>query len=508
MTTFVLVPGAFTGAQVWEETAVLLSGAGAQVHAVTLTGADSGASAVDLETHIADVVAVIDSVRAQATSEGADAPRIVLVGHDYGMHPALGAADRRAEHIARVVYVDAGMPQDGVSALAAIPDQDLRDELAASGDPAGVLKPPAPEEWQRWGSTSGLDRAALGRLTEHAVSQPLATLLQPLRLTGAVASVPSTAVLCTQNGVSIEMIQMVVGLGDPALQALVDPRVSFFELATGHWPMLTCPAELAETLLGAAAGEGRRLKPADASGPPAHARPFLLEVPDVPVERTGNVDLYLPEPGSTEGLLPAVVFVHGGPVPAGITPTPRDFPMYQGYAKLAAERGLVGVMLDHRLHEVGDFPVAAADVAAAVELVRDDPRVDGERIALWFFSGGSPMAAEWLAAPPAWLRCLAATYPLMDPLPNWGVSKSRFRPVQAVAHAGDLPVVLTRAGLETPEFAATVEAFVAAGEASGVRIDLVDVPQGHHGFEILDRTDESREAVRRALDKVVAYVKD
>ncbi|MFD3518256.1 alpha/beta hydrolase [Streptomyces sp. NPDC058657] len=539
MTTFVLVPGEFGGADVWEETAAGLAAAGARARTVSLSRVGSGSGsgsgsgfnfdsghgpgpgrgsgsghgsalpAVDLETHIADVVAVVDSVCAEAAAAGTDTPRLVLVGHGYGIHPALAAADRRAEHIARVVYVDAGMPKDGVPPLAAVPDQGLREELAAKDDGDGtvVLDPPTGEEWQRWGSTAGLDGAALTRLTEQAVPQPLATLRRPLRLTGAVASVPSTAVLCTGSGAGIEMVQMIVDLGDPALQSLLDPRVSFFELPTGHWPMLSCPAELAGTLLRAAAGEGHRLKPADAAAPPAHLRPFLLDVPGVPRERAGRVDLYLPEPDAAGGPLPAVLFVHGGPVPAGLAPTPRDWPMYQGYAGLAAARGVVGAMLDHRLHDVGDYPVAADDVAAAVEQLREDPRVDADRIALWFFSGGGPLSAEWLAAPPPWLRCLAATYPILDPMPSWGLSGERFRPVRAVARAGDLPVVLTRAGLEVPAIAATVEAFVAAGEECGARLDLVDVPHGHHGFETLDPTDESREAVRSALEKVVGYLR-
>ncbi|WP_164873464.1 alpha/beta fold hydrolase [Streptomyces sp. S063] len=125
---------------------------------MTLTGlgrpsTDEGA-AVDLETHIADVLAVVDSV----TVPGAGEPggEIVLVGHDYGIHPVLGAADRRARSIARIVYLDSGMPQDGVPALAAVPDQLLREEVAerAAGFGDGVtgdeLPPPARDAWPRW----------------------------------------------------------------------------------------------------------------------------------------------------------------------------------------------------------------------------------------------------------------------------------------------------------------------------------------------------------------------
>lgn len=93
MTVFILVAGAFTGPHVWRDTAARLTAEGAEVHTVALTGlgrppADEGA-AVDLETHVADVLEVIDA----AAEPGGG---IVLVGHDYGIHPVLGAADRRA----------------------------------------------------------------------------------------------------------------------------------------------------------------------------------------------------------------------------------------------------------------------------------------------------------------------------------------------------------------------------------------------------------------------------
>ncbi|MFF5157775.1 alpha/beta hydrolase [Streptomyces sp. NPDC000348] len=504
MTVFIMVAGAFTGAQVWQETAARLAAAGSEARAVPLTGLDAGrpaaSASVDLETHIADVIAAIDAVDAASGRE------IVLVGHDYGIHPVLGAADRRPQRVARVVHLDCGLPQNGVPALAAVPDRALRERLAERarhGGNEGELAPPSRDEWQRWGSVAGLSDAVLDRLTALAAPQPLGTLLQPLRLTGAVAAVPSTGVLCTRNGVSVDLVQRLVDFGDPALAALTGPRVTFFELPTGHWPMLSGPAELADVLLRAAAGGGRRLRPVGAGAPPAHLRPFPLDVPELPRDRRGRTDLYVP---GAEGPRPAVVFVHGGPVPAGARPTPRDWPTLVGHARLAAAEGVVGVTLDHRLHDVADYERAADDVTAAVELVRADPRVDPDRIALWFFSGGGLLAADWLTKPPAWLRCLAASYPVLAPLPNWGSTGSRFHPVRAVAHAGALPLVLLRAGLETPEVAATVEAFVTAAEDGEAHLELVDVPNGHHGFETLDAPEETRPALLHAMRSVVTHL--
>ena len=231
--------------------------------------------------------------------------------------------------------------------------------------------------------------------------------------------------------------------------------------------------------------------------------PFVLPVEICAAERHGAVDLYVPD--NTSQPCPAVVFVHGGPLPAELRPTPRDWPVYRGYGSAAAESGAVGVTVDHRLHDMSGYPLAAADVAAAVELVRADERVAAGRIAIWFFSGGGLLLADWLSSPPEWLRCVAASYPVLAPLPGWEVDP-RFRPVQAVESAGGLPIVLTRAGRERDEIAATVEAFTSAAGRCGAQLEIIDVPGAQHGFDMLDDTGESRQAIRRALKAVLALV--
>lgn len=516
MTAFILVSDAHTGGWVWREVADRLRESGAEAHAATLTGmADPGRPAkpdTDLETHVQDLVRLIEQV---------DGPEVVLVGHGYGIFPVLGAAGRHPERIARIVYLDAPLVEDGDSALKLVPDQAVRDRLRHQAEQAGgdrLVPAPSLDAWQRRGSVAGVPADALEQLVRLAAPQPLGTLTQPVRRSETVAALPMTGVLCTANGSSIALVQSLVGFGGPSVQALLAPQVTFFEQATGHWPMLSSPDELAEVLLRAAAGEGHRLA-ATVCEQPSHLRPFLLDVPERRRERVGRVDLHLPDdpPAASRpepagdaadagAPRPAVVFVHGGPIPADSRPTPRDWPTLVGYAQYVAGLGAIGVTVDHRLHDFADYTRAAEDVAEAVGLVRADPRVDGERIALWFFSGGGLLCADWLAAPPPWLRCVAATYPVLAPLPGWGPAGSRFRPAEAVRTAGQLPVVLTRVELERPEFAATVAEFVTAAADCGAAVEVVDVPRGHHGFETLDHTEEARAAVRRAVRSVLAHL--
>jgi dienelactone hydrolase/pimeloyl-ACP methyl ester carboxylesterase len=512
MTAFVLVAGGFTDARIWHEVADGLRESGAEAHPVTLTGmGDRGSEAgpgTDLDTHIADVLRVLDDVAA---------PEVVIVGHEYGIHPVLGAADRRPERIGRIVYLDAGMPQDGDTALKSVPDQEVHRRLRdRAGDDSWSLPAPASaDEWRRWGSTDGLTDEALARLTRLASPQPVGTLTRPLRLSGAGAGLPTTGVLCTGSGLNIALVEDMVATGLPQFQVLARPEVTFFELATGHWPMLSCPEKLTAVLLAAAAGEGHRITATAET--PSYLRPFALDVPERPRERIGRLDLYFPDetgeaigpglPAALAGPRPAVLFVHGGPVPADLRPTPRDWPAFVGHGSHAASLGVVGAVLDHRLHGLDDYGRAAEDIAEAVEALRADPRVDAERIALWYFSGGGLLLADPLAEPPSWLRCVAASYPVLAPLPSWGAVEPRFRPAAAVSGAGRLPVVLTRVGLENAEIAATVEEFLVAAEECGADVEVIDVPDGHHAFDTVDHTQESRDAVNRALRRVVAHLR-
>ncbi|HYN93360.1 MAG TPA: alpha/beta hydrolase [Pilimelia sp.] len=237
---------------------------------------------------------------------------------------------------------------------------------------------------------------------------------------------------------------------------------------------------------------------------PEFLNPLVLPTEIRPAERVGQVDLYLPDAAPPR---PAVVFVHGGPFPAAVQPTPRGWPVYQAYGSAVAARGAVGVTVDHRLHDPADYPRAADDVAAAVEVVRKDARVDAGRVALWFFSGSALLMSDWLRDPPGWLRCVAANYPMLAPTPGMTVDP-RFRPTEAVAAADPPPLVVTRVGRESPSIAATVDAFLTAAAGPGrAPVDVIDVPTGRHGFDVLDPGDESRAAVNRALDAVLATLR-
>ncbi|MDH6142225.1 pimeloyl-ACP methyl ester carboxylesterase [Kitasatospora sp. GP30] len=164
MATFVLVPGTYHGGWWYGPIAEELRGHGHTVHALTLTGVGERNhllnASINLHTHIEDIVQALDN------EEIEDA---ILVGHSYGGMPITGAADRRPERIASLVYLDSFAPRDGESELDILPADWRQQTLAAAAGNGFAMVPPA------------FLTAKDARVTSH----PLATKLQRIRLTGA-----------------------------------------------------------------------------------------------------------------------------------------------------------------------------------------------------------------------------------------------------------------------------------------------------------------------------------
>jgi hypothetical protein len=191
---------------------------------------------------------------------------------------------------------------------------------------------------------------------------------------------------------------------------------------------------------------------------------------------------------------------------------PRDWPVYQGYAAAVAQRGLVAVTVDHSLiRGLDQLTTAADEVEAAVGLLRADPQIDPDRVGMWFFSGAGLLAGEWLDSCPDWLRFVALTYPRLVTPPGVDELVSAAEVIGKYNRGGGagnvsssvLPVLLTRVGRERDELAGPVAEFVSAG---GTALDIIDVPKGQHGFDMLDHDEESRAAVTKALDWAIAHL--
>lgn len=248
MATYVLVGGAWIGGWAWADVAARLRTSGHDVHAVTLTGLGDrthlARPEVDLDTHITDVVDVLD---------GDDLTDVVLVGHSYAGIVVEGVADRRPERIGTVVWVDSAPMGAGFALIdfSPPPAQDaMREEVAQHGD--GWLLPfPDIEQLGQQASLAGLDRAALEDLAARATPQPFRTYTQALTLSGDTPTYRRCAVVCSDGGFSVAQIRAALASDDPGMLAVyAGDDWTFDEIPTGHWPMLSAPDQLAAVLDG------------------------------------------------------------------------------------------------------------------------------------------------------------------------------------------------------------------------------------------------------------------
>ena len=210
-----------------------------------------------------------------------------------------------------------------------------------------------------------------------------------------------------------------------------------------------------------------------------------------------HFDLYAPAAAARAS--PAVILIHGGPIP-GLGA--RRWGAFTSYARILAAQGMVGIAFDHRLLGPDRFRDSTADLADLLRHVRENAStlgVDANRLALWAFSGGGSLVATALRERPSWCKLVVAYYGVMEPF-----GPDRDERLSAIAALGKdaanaPPIVLARAGRDNPAINDTIDRFFAAANSAGATVDLLTHPAGHHAFDILDPVDRSREIIERTL---------
>ena len=230
MATFVVAHGAWSGGWSWKKMRPLLRERGHELFTPTYTGLGERAhlahKGIDLETHIADVLGVL---------QYEDLRDIVLLGHSYGGMVATGVADRAADRVSRLVYLDAFVPRDGQALMDLVTPEARaarRKAMDAGGD--GWLIPPNPLA----PDTSAEDVAWAGPLRRM---QPAQTFMQPIRLSGQVDELRRTYIYCRRKSGEDFFRQF-------ADRLRADRAWQYFELDASHSPHITAPRELAALL--------------------------------------------------------------------------------------------------------------------------------------------------------------------------------------------------------------------------------------------------------------------
>ena len=230
MADFVLVHGAWHGAWCWKKLLPPLWAAGHRAFAVTLTGVGERAhllsGTITLDTHIADVVNVI---------EAEELPDPILVGHSYAGMVITGVAQCLDGRLRHLVYLDAIVPHPGESWSSSHTPDTQRKRRAAITE-HGTLPAPDP-------SIFGLTGPDLAWVARRQTPHPGAVYDAPLNFDAQrVASVPRTYIDCTWPALAT--------IAAARQRVRSEPRWSLVELATGHDAMVSAPQALLDVLIG------------------------------------------------------------------------------------------------------------------------------------------------------------------------------------------------------------------------------------------------------------------
>jgi pimeloyl-ACP methyl ester carboxylesterase len=226
-----LVHGAWHGGWCWRRVAERLEKQGHRVFTPTLTGLGERAhlltSAVDVETHIRDVLGMM---------EAEELEDVVLAGHSYAGLVISGVAARARRRLRRLVYLDALIVEDGQSWAEAFPPEvaEARRKSAVVTNGVKTIPPPDPAIY---GFADPADTEWVRRrMTPH----PFAAFEQKMRWGGAVGNgLPKVYVDCISPKLA-------------ALDAMKQRHRAaweFVELNTGHDLMVSAPEETAQILL-------------------------------------------------------------------------------------------------------------------------------------------------------------------------------------------------------------------------------------------------------------------
>ena len=229
MATIVLAHGAWSAAWAWKKMRPLFAAAGHQFFSPTYTGlgerAHLATPEVDLSTHIQDVCAVM---------EFEDLKDVTLLGHSYGGMVATGVAERMADRIARIVYIDAFAPKDGQSLF------DLTGPKAEGNMRQGAEKDG--DGWKLPINPMPADTAPedVAWASPRRRPQPIRTFEQRIAVSGK-AMPPRHYIYATRNGPGDVFRQF----GE---RAKAEAGWKYYEIDASHNPHVTCPDVLNDLL--------------------------------------------------------------------------------------------------------------------------------------------------------------------------------------------------------------------------------------------------------------------
>lgn len=223
----VLIGGLWLDGSVWDNVAAQLAARGHRAVPVTLPGQGDGNTSATLADQVATVVSAVDSA----------AGRPMVVGHSAACSLAWLAADARPAKVSKVALIGGFPCADGQPYFSGFPIQD------------GAMPFPGWSEFEGPDSAD-LDDAARQAFASAAIPVPEGVIRGVVKLADDRRYDVPVVLVCPE----FTPAQAREWIDHGELPELAKSKnVSCLDIDSGHWPMISAPAELAVLLSRAAA---------------------------------------------------------------------------------------------------------------------------------------------------------------------------------------------------------------------------------------------------------------
>lgn len=221
MANIILIHGGMIGGNCWKRVRKSLEEKKHKVLTPTLTGLGERRHLshpnVDLETHIQDILNTIFYEELDDT---------VLIGHSYGGMVISGVADRIPKNIKKLIYVAAVLPKDGESMFDAV-GPEISSFLYNHAQQGNGWQVPASTP-QSYGIKATEDANWFNAMT---TPHPLKSFQQKLHIRSrSFQDIEKIYIKCSQDSALDSMANRAKMMNIP-----------YYELNSGHFPMLTAP---------------------------------------------------------------------------------------------------------------------------------------------------------------------------------------------------------------------------------------------------------------------------
>ena len=221
-----LIAGLWLDGSVWGSVAAQLEARGHRAVPITVPGQGDGNTSATLADQVATVLAAVDAA----------AGRPMVVGHSAACNLAWIAADARVGKISKVALIGGFPSSDGEPYFSGFPVQD------------GAMAFPGWSEFEGPDSAD-LDDAARQAFASAAIPVPEGVIRGVIKLADERRYAVPVVLVCPE----FTPAQAKEWIDHGEVPELAKSKnISFLDIDSGHWPMISAPAELASMLSRAA----------------------------------------------------------------------------------------------------------------------------------------------------------------------------------------------------------------------------------------------------------------